>query len=431
MPLFASCHSNIRRPWGNNQQHSCHAIPTEPLKRLILRSLNRKISNVWFQDEDDWAVLTFNQPSKLKWIRKYYLLVEDTRSASWSPRDIWILYAILLFWAEFLDSSTCILSHGSLDTQDFIMDILSKEIVKEQPVAPLELLFQVLLQKENVSHEVQFVSQNFDDSTVNGTDEFESVWGRTVSSDHQLVFLWQMRARILHEQQVQNRETVISRNTEEELIQLINRALYVGAYGMVHGINASSAILTWTVESAGDAIVSWNNSQPQLSSQKPEEEESGALPTRNMIVLCIYLDATKRCTEGALNVTQSTMSAVQSGASHVILRISSEDGTRKVVPVPISLAIQFLAGTIGAGAMVAEALAQATSKVVAATAETTAHVLEHKYGPYHRRAWRDTSSIAHNVTRTVATVSSSPTGVVWNVAKTTGKLQLEKSQRLS
>jgi hypothetical protein len=88
--------------------------------------------------------------------------------------------------------------------------------------------------------------------------------------------------------------------------------------------------------------------------------------------------------------------------------------------------------TLGAAAMIGEAVAVTTGSIAQSAAQATAHVIGHKYGTTAGQVVRDISDTAGNVLRTtgnLAMFTSRGTSVAKSIAKNAGKQHVQDKQQ--
>lgn len=165
----------------------------------------------------------------------------------------------------------------------------------------------------------------------------------------------------------------------------------------------------------------------------PEEKPLVNRPTE--VVTLTYTGATKRATgrvrESAQFVAFGIRDASTRGISKVAKKFEDENLGEELVQDKDMRDVMVAAGkvglaTLGAAAIVGEALFDTTKAVAQKTASVTADVVRHKYGDAAGRVVEDTTDSAGNILRTITHVGTLEVGVLKNVvAKNVGKVHSE------
>jgi hypothetical protein len=202
----------------------------------------------------------------------------------------------------------------------------------------------------------------------------------------------------------------------------------VGAARLVeHGLAASVPLIHCGLDLAGN----------QVKKLVTPEQEPPFSP-RAHVVTKTYTDAAKRATNGVRETARWTAHSLRDASTdsiHRIAQLLDQEGLgEKLVPNEGHRNMLVAAGTVGiaslgAAAIVGEAVFETTKAVAQKSALVAADVVRHKYGESAGRVVEDASHTTGNILRTVAHVAMLETTVLAKaVGKNACKVQARRSQ---
>eukprot|EP00980_Cylindrotheca_fusiformis_P009787 scaffold2156_cov115-Cylindrotheca_fusiformis.AAC.12 len=188
------------------------------------------------------------------------------------------------------------------------------------------------------------------------------------------------------------------------------------------GMKKSASVLSGKLETAGEQVKDW---------VKPEDYP--LFVDRNAIVALAFSDAARRASEGARNGTVLAVNTVRDlsarGLSVVTDRVDGGRVTARLSPEgaeAVRAVGKIGMATIGAAAIVGEAMVETSRALVKKTGSVTADIVGHKYGASAGQVVTDAGETAENIVRAVGNVALFETHVMAkSVAKNAGKLQLD------
>lgn len=243
---------------------------------------------------------------------------------------------------------------------------------------------------------------------------------------------WELRAQCLQLLRTagQQRRARIRNGAEQ-----VEYWLWAGARTVETGISLSTRFVTdHVLEPAGGLLCEYM--EPQFPEQQAHTAETKLqaqkeLETRrSQVVTRTYADAARRATESTRVAAQRAIAGIRDVSKQGISTVAQKVPTEQWVQNEDGRVLLEAVGSVGmagVGAMtiVGEAVVESTKKVAKTTANVTAQVVQHKYGPSAGQTARDVTDTAGNILRTVAYVGMFKGKTLTRiVAKDTGKAHL-------
>ena len=236
--------------------------------------------------------------------------------------------------------------------------------------------------------------------------------------DHtETVLIWELRAmslRLLHCRQ----ERVIRLAKSAETASVVISA---GAKLIEEGVSRSGNALSGHIENAGLQVKGYipSNNQP-------------ILVDRDAVVAITLADSLKRVSKGAKESTKVAIETFRHGTVRGVRVIATkfeQGGTGDSLPTECCEALRAAGkvgvATIGAAAIVGEALLETSRALIETTASVTADVVHHRYGSSAGKVASDAGETAINIVCTlgnVAVVSGGATALATTVVKENAKI---------
>jgi hypothetical protein len=249
------------------------------------------------------------------------------------------------------------------------------------------------------------------------------------------VLLWELRAICLNEQERILSEQLgrIQRRGEFTAASISAGARFVEA-GLLHstnmvtsGIGETGGLLTSVLK---PNIYHIGSNTTLSKDDEPMNSKSSGMNTLEVT------GAAKRVTDDARVTTKGLVMELRRVSSQGLHTAATkfQEGNmgEKLVPHAEHRMVLKAVGevgmaSLGAAAIVGEAVYNSTSAVVKKTADITVDVVQHKFGQSAGQVVRDTSDTAGNVLRTIATVAAFKGRVLTNsIAKDVGKNHVQK-----
>lgn len=239
------------------------------------------------------------------------------------------------------------------------------------------------------------------------------------------VLLWQLRAVVQHQLALQRKKHAEELQRIQNGADLVSSYITGGARGIQCALGESTRLLTDTIDFAG-----------QVAKASIEPCKETILDSHLGALTVSYTNVVQQLTESTRDVTKRAVNGIKDASVRGIHlageRLQEHHVAEKLVPHPKGRAILAAAGqigmvSIGAAAIVGEAVLESTADVVYATTLVTADIVQHKYGPSGGQIVRDASSSAGNVFKTVGHVGMFKGAVLTKaVARDTGKQHIKR-----
>jgi hypothetical protein len=251
------------------------------------------------------------------------------------------------------------------------------------------------------------------------------------------VMLWELRAICLNEQ-----ERILSEQLGriQCLGEFTAASISAGARLVEAGLLHSTNMVTSGIGETGGLLTSvlepniiYNIESTTLSKDHGNNLQNTKTPGMNTLVV---MGAAKRVTDDARVTTKGLVMELRRVSSQGLHTAATkfQEGHlgEKLVPHAEHRMVLTAVGevgmaSLGAAAIVGEAVYNSTSAVVKKTADITVDVVQHKFGHSAGQVVRDTSDTAGNVLRTIATVAAFKGRILTNsIAQDVGKSHLQK-----
>lgn len=188
------------------------------------------------------------------------------------------------------------------------------------------------------------------------------------------------------------------------------------------GMRKSASVLSGKLETAGEQVKGW---------VKPEDYP--LFIDRNAVVAMAFSNAARRASEGARDGTLVAVNKIREVSTQGLVLVTDRlHGRGLAARMSPECAETFRAAgkvgmaTLGAAAVVGEALVETSRALVKKTGAVTAGIVEHKYGTSAGQVVSDAGETAENLVRAVGNVALFETTVMAkSIAKNAGKVQLD------
>jgi hypothetical protein len=245
------------------------------------------------------------------------------------------------------------------------------------------------------------------------------------------VLLWELRAICLNEQERMVEQLGrIRRRGEFTATSISAGARFVEA-GLLHSTN----MVTSGMDETGGllkTVLEPKYIEPAISNSNTHHAQKKSSGMATLVVT----GAAKRVTNDARVTTKGLVMELRKVSTQGLQTAATkfQDGNmgERLVPHPESRMVLMAVGdvgmaSLGAAAIVGEAVYNSTSAVVKKTADITVDVIEHKFGHSAGQVVRDTSDTAGNVLRTIASVAAFKGRILTKaIAKDVGKNHVQE-----
>ena len=259
-------------------------------------------------------------------------------------------------------------------------------------------------------------SWQIQESVIDGTLKF--LTRRSVEWEYmehtETVLMWELRAMCLRQIEQEQKRVDRLKTTGD------TAAVYIsaGATLMQAGIARSVPAISQQIDTAGKLVKGMIKS-----------DEYPLITSRDAVVAMAYSDAAKRASEGARETTFQTVTGIRDASARGLNMVARKFENSKLAESlpPEGREVMKAVGkvgmaTIGAAAVVGEAIVETSRAVMEKTACVTADVVKHKYGTSAGQVVKDAGDTATNVFRAVANVAMLEGSVVAKAAmKNSGK----------
>jgi hypothetical protein len=199
-------------------------------------------------------------------------------------------------------------------------------------------------------------------------------------------------------------------------------AISTGAKLVEEGVSRSGATLSSHIEYAGLQM-----------KDHIQANERPILVDRDAVVAMTFANAVKRVSVGAKESTRVAMESIRDASARGVHAISTKigegvtgDGLSAECRETLRAAGKVSVATVGAAAIVGEALLETSRKLMEKTASVTADVVQHRYGTSAGKVASDAGETAVNIVRAlgnVAVVTGGAASLATVAAKENAKLQ--------
>jgi hypothetical protein len=211
------------------------------------------------------------------------------------------------------------------------------------------------------------------------------------------IILWELRAMCLRQiEQEQKRVDRVASTGDTAAVYIAT-----GATLMQAGMARSVPAISQKIDTAGKHIKGMIKS-----------DEYPLMMSRNAVVAMVYSDAAKRASEGARETTFQTVVGIRDASARGLNAVARKFDNSKLAESlpPEGREVMKAVGkvgmaTIGAAAVVAEAMVDTSREVIEKTASVTADVVKHKYGTSAGQVVKDAGDTATNVFRALTHVA--------------------------
>mmetsp|Transcript_283 Transcript_283/g.480 ORF Transcript_283/g.480 Transcript_283/m.480 type:complete len:636 (-) Transcript_283:1232-3139(-) len=234
-----------------------------------------------------------------------------------------------------------------------------------------------------------------------------------------MTLIYELRAKCLREldMEYERIRRVVDKGDEAAVL------IATGAKLVEIGIHKSNKVIEGQIDNAGKKMKGW-----------VEADANPLITDRDAIVAMAFSDAAKRASVCAREGTKAVLSTFCDASISGLHTVGNKLGERKFVEnlSPEGRGILKAAGkvgmaTVGAAAIVGEAMVETSRGVVSRTAGVTAEVVGHKYGTTAGKVAKNTAETAENVVRTMTDATLMEGTVLAKfIAKNVGKDQIEK-----
>jgi hypothetical protein len=213
----------------------------------------------------------------------------------------------------------------------------------------------------------------------------------------EMVLIWELRAMCLRQIEREKKRVDRVANTGD------TAAVYIstGATLMQEGMARSVPAISHQIDTAGKHV-----------KEMIKSNEYPLIMSRDAVVAMTYSDAAKRASEGARETTRQAVTGIRDASARGLNIAAGKFENSKFAESlpPEGREVMKAVGkvgmaTIGAAAVVAEAMVETSRAVIEKTASVTADVVKHKYGTSAGQVVKDAGDTATNVLRTLAYVA--------------------------
>lgn len=393
-----------------------HSVATRRFLPALLSDTHTHSS--WLEIEDDLAILLENNTDSLQLFQSVHSLGVSSRAVLQSLAYLSSPAVIRQHDEPTSTSTTSTSTTAYADAISTLALYLAQPTVSHAAkLASLRLLWTLRTPleagwqlQENVLHEtLHFVTDRAQD------------WEYLEHSDP--VLLWELRAICLNEQ---DRAAAV-RSSIQRGGATAAATIQSGARLVETGLSHSTVLVTAGIDRTADLL---------KSALEPDKEPW--MDPRSGVITLTYTDAAKRATASVRESTQACVTVARGvssrGLQAAATHFQQEGMGEKLVPHPEHRTVLTAAGhvgmaSLGAAAIVGEALFDSTRAIAQKTTHVTADVVQHKYGTSAGQLVRDASDTAGNILRTIAQVATLDGMVLGKiVAKDTGKMHFVETQ---
>jgi Senescence-associated protein len=375
--------------------------------RLALLSLKRDHATVWQDIEDDVYILLDGKVEHLQILANLFLRLDKQLSTSTTCSLIRSLAYL------------CSRSANDMAAHDEHVSRIASYICIGRDSADVKLEVVTALVACLTPSEASWQLQP---EVLKGTLEFlitpDKEW--EFMDDHTaMTLLYELRAHCLREIAREQERLRRVADKGDEAAVLIS----AGAKLVELGIHRSNKLLEGHIDHAGEKVKHW-----------VEVDEKPLIQDRDAVVAMAFSDTAKRasvCAREGTKAAVSTLCDASIAGLHMMgNKLGEKKFTEKLSPEGreiLKAAGKIGIATVGAAAIVGEALVETGRGVVSKTADVTAEVVGHKYGATAGEVAKNAADTAENVFRTIGNAALIDGSLfAKSVAKRVGKEQIDK-----
>ncbi len=398
-----------------------------PHNLLALVSLDRD-EVVWEEVEDDLFILLDGRLERLLICKEFYFETNVQREGRLGPRRS----------CDFLFSLGYLLSSRKKDlamhdehVSRFASFLSTGRDLRYLKLAVLRTLFKLCLSTSNNENEIRNIINRDTQSDEERLLDF--LTSRTREWDHELgdnfstqavALVYEIRAKCLRNLELErDRIRTVADQGDSTAVIIATSAKIVEL-----GIQKSNKVMEGQISNVGKKMKGWIDEECQ---QQPQQRISA----RDAVVARAISSSTKRASEYAQEssklVAQSTVDTTLSGLYTIGNKVEeSAEMTDQLSPESremIKAAGKIGVASVGAVALVAEAVIETSRSLSSKTAVVTADIVGHRYGSVAGEVARDAADTYTNMLKTMSNVTlvSNGSKLVKTAAKNVGKNQID------
>ena len=392
--------------------------------RLAILSLNRD-QLFWEDIEDDLYILLDGKIEKLQLFKSLYFDHELSKHNSVNTKTL-LLRSLAYLCSMKANDITIHDEHVTRLSQFLIAGRTSSRTNRKLKLAALQTMMKCISPsdgEENSAMTSSSSSWQYQDDVINGTYDFlitRSIEWEYMDNHSAMALLYEIRAKCLREIDLeQERLQRLAERGDEAAILIATGAKLVEI-----GIQKSNKAIEGHIDNAGKKVKDW-----------VDPDIDPLIRDRDAVVAMAFSDTAKRASEYAREGTKIAISNLRDASLSGLYMVGNKLGeggqlTDRLSPEGreiLKAAGKVGIATVGAAAMVGEAVVETSRGIVKKTAGVTADVVGHKYGMTAGEVAKNAADTAENVFLTVGNLALIEGNVLAkNVAKSVGKDQIDK-----
>jgi hypothetical protein len=399
-------------PYATTTTVPIRRIPSQ--LRLAILSLNRDQA-VWEDVEDDLYILLDGTVHNLQLFKTLYFDHElsKTNNPTTSTNNTTLLLRSLAYLCSRKASDMTIHDEHVTRISRFLITGRTSQSCRRLILAALQTMMKCISPDD--------ATWQYQDDIITGTYDF--LITRTVDweyMDHSsMTLLYEIRARCLREIDLEREriQRVCDKGNETAIL------IATGAKLVEIGIQKSNIVIEGHIDNAGKKVKDW-----------VDPGTDPLIKDRDAVVVMAFSDTARRASEYAREGTKIAISSLRNASISGLYTVGNklEEGkfTERLSPESrefLKAAGKVGMATVGAAAMVGEAVVETGRCIVKKTAGVTVDVVGHKYGTTAGEVAKNAADTADNVLQTVGNVALlEGAALAKNVTKSIGKDQIDK-----
>lgn len=387
---------------------------------------------VWEKVEDDLYILLDGRLDRLRICKEFYFQTKIQSEGRLGPRRS----CDFLFSFGYLFSS----KKKNLATHDehisrFASFLSTGRDQRFLKLAVLRTLYKMCLSTSThekdiekiISRDTQSDEERLLEFLTNRTQQWDNELGDHYSSEA-VALVYEIRARCLRSLELE-RDRIRSVTDKGDSTAVI---IATSAKIVELGIQKSNKVIEGQISDVGKKMKGWIDDGAVACNEQPQQSMS----PRDAVVVRAISSSTKRASEFAHQssnrVAQSTVDTTLSGLYTIGNKVEeSTEMAEQLSPESremIKAAGKIGVASVGAVALVAEAVVETSRSLSSKTAVVTADVVGHKYGSVAGEVARDAADTYTNILKTMGniTLASNGSKLVKTAAKNVGKNQIDE-----
>ena len=401
------------------------------IQKLIALISSNRDEFLWEEVEDDFFILLEGRLDRLKVFKEFFFETNRQSEGRFGPRRSCDFLLSLGYLLSSKQKDFAVHDEHISRITSFLSTGRDEQFFKQ---AVVRTIYKMCLSTPNCDNEStsksgsQCGEEQLYDFLTNRSQEWEDELVHKFSTDA-VSLVYEIRAKCLRDLDLE-RERIRSVAETGNSTAII---IATGAKIVELGIQKSNKVMEGQISSAGEKVKDWID---EGATENEKEQLRQSLNDHEAIAIRAISSTTKRASEYAHEsskvVADSTVDRTLSGLNSLANKVEESTDmadqlsaeSREIIKAAGKIGI----ASVGAVAVVAEAVIETSRNLGSKTANVTADVVGHKYGSVAGEVAQDAADTYTNVLETMANITKASNGsqLAKAVAENAGKNQVEE-----